>query len=63
MSSGYLKKERVNKTQSGYMKCPQRHSSNLRKDGHQNGKQRFECKAALVLLATSSVVLRIGRIP
>lgn len=26
------------------MKCPQCHSSNLRKDGHQNGKQRFECK-------------------
>ncbi len=26
------------------MKCPQCHSSNLRKDGHQNRKQRFECK-------------------
>jgi len=26
------------------MKCPQCRSSNLRKDGHQNGKQRFECK-------------------
>jgi len=26
------------------MRCPQCHSSNLRKDGRQNGKQRFECK-------------------
>jgi insertion element IS1 protein InsB len=26
------------------MKCPQCHSSNCRKDGHQKGKQRFECK-------------------
>jgi len=26
------------------MKCPQCRSSNLRKDGYQNGKQRFECK-------------------
>jgi transposase-like protein len=26
------------------MKCPECHSSSLRKDGHQNGKQRWECK-------------------
>ena len=26
------------------MKCRECHSSNLRKDGHQNGKQRWECK-------------------
>jgi transposase-like protein len=26
------------------MKCPHCHSHNTRKDGYQNGKQRFECK-------------------
>ncbi|MBW4639600.1 MAG: IS1 family transposase [Gloeocapsa sp. UFS-A4-WI-NPMV-4B04] len=35
------------------MKCPQCHSSNLRKDGYQNGKQRFECKDCGRLLRDS----------
>ena len=26
------------------MKCPQCNSLNVRKNGHQQGKQRFECK-------------------
>jgi transposase-like protein len=42
------------------MKCPQCHSSNLRKDGHQNGKQRFECKDCgrlLRVLRSSEVII------
>lgn len=26
------------------MNCPKCHSSNLHKDGHQDGKQRWECQ-------------------
>ena len=44
MQSGFIINKECRKTLLMNMKCPKCQSSNTRKDGHQNGKQRWECK-------------------